>query len=235
MDLGINVITEKPISLKDEDVERVYACAEKNNVKFMVAQVLRFWPEYELLKEIYDSKKYGKLLSGTKTRLGCYPRWSWDGWMMDEKRSGLVPFDLHIHDLDFMVYAFGEPKVAHQFRSKLPDQDFISLTYDFGDFFINTEASWYATSYPFTAEFRFQFEDAVVANENGKMIIYLRDDEKIDLSQDAEGDTGAINLPKSDAYANEINYFADCVKNNKPVDKVKPSELSCVLNILNNL
>ena len=235
MDLGINVITEKPISLKDEDVERVYACAEKNNVKFMVAQVLRFWPEYELLKEIYDTKKYGKLLSGTMTRLGCYPRWSWDGWMMDEKRSGLVPFDLHIHDLDFMVYAFGEPKVAHQFRSKLPDQDFISLTYDFGDFFINSEASWYATSYPFTAEFRFQFEDAVVANENGKMIIYLRDDEKIDLSQDAEGDTGAINLPKSDAYANEINYFADCVKNNKPVDKVKPSELSCVLNILNNL
>lgn len=235
MELGINVITEKPVSLKNEDVERVYACAEKNNVKFMVAQVLRFWPEYELLKEIYDTKKYGKLLSGTMTRLGCYPRWSWDGWMMDEKRSGLVPFDLHIHDLDFMVYAFGEPKVAHQFRSKLPDQDFISLTYDFGDFFINTEASWYATSYPFTAEFRFQFEDAVVANENGKMMIYLRDDEKIDLSQDAEGDTGAINLPKSDAYANEINYFADCVKNNKPVDKVKPSELSCVLNILNNL
>ncbi len=235
MELGINVITEKPISLKNEDVERVYACAEKNGVKFMVAQVLRFWPEYELLKEIYDTKKYGKLLSGTMTRLGCYPKWSWDGWMMDEKRSGLVPFDLHIHDLDFMVYAFGEPKVAHQFRSKLPDQDFISLTYDFGDFFINTEASWYATSYPFTAEFRFQFEDAVVANENGKMIIYLRDDKKIDLSQDAEGDTGAINLPKSDAYANEINYFADCVKNNKPVEKVKPSELSCVLNILNNL
>ncbi|MBR5442628.1 MAG: Gfo/Idh/MocA family oxidoreductase [Clostridia bacterium] len=235
MELGINVITEKPISLKNEDVERVYACAEKNNVKFMVAQVLRFWPEYELLKEIYDTKKYGKLLSGTMTRLGCYPKWSWDGWMMDEKRSGLVPFDLHIHDLDFIVYAFGEPKVAHQFRSKLPDQDFISLTYDFGDFFINSEASWYATSYPFTAEFRFQFENAVVANENGKMMIYLRDDERIDLSQDAEGDTGAINLPKSDAYANEINYFADCVKNNKPVEKVKPSELSCVLNILNNL
>ena len=235
MELGINVITEKPISLKNEDVERVYACAEKNGVKFMVAQVLRFWPEYELLKEIYDTKKYGKLLSGTMTRLGCYPKWSWDGWMMDEKRSGLVPFDLHIHDLDFMVYAFGEPKVAHQFRSKLPDQDFISLTYDFGDFFINSEASWYATSYPFTAEFRFQFENAVVANENGKMMIYLRDDERIDLSQDAEGDTGAINLPKSDAYANEINYFADCVKNNKPVEKVKPSELSCVLNILNNL
>lgn len=235
MEKGINVITEKPISLKEEDIDRVYKTAEKNNVKFMVAQVLRFWPEYELLKEIYETKKYGKLLSGTMTRLGCYPRWSWDGWMMDEKRSGLVPFDLHIHDLDFMVYAFGMPKVAHQYRSKLPDQDFISICYDFGDFQINSEASWYATSYPFTAEFRFQFENAVVANENGKMLIHLRDDKKIDLSEEAEGETGDINLPKSNAYANEIRYFADCVINNAPVEKVQPEELRCVLNILNNL
>ena len=235
MEKGINVICEKPISLKPEDVERVYSTAEKYNVKFMVAQVLRFWPEYELLKEIYDSKRYGKLLSGTMIRLGGYPKWSWDGWMMDEKRSGLVPFDLHIHDLDFMVYAFGMPKVAHQFRSKLPKQDFISLTYDFGDFQINSEASWYSTCYPFTAEFRFQFEDAVVSNENGKMIIYLKDDEKIDLSQQAEGDTGSINLPKSDAYANEIIYFADCVINDKPVEKVRPEQLKCVLDILTNL
>ena len=235
MEKGINVVTEKPISLKEEDVERVYSTAAKNNVKFMVAHVLRFWPEYELLKEIYDSKKYGKLLSGTMIRLGGYPKWSWDGWMMDEKRSGLTPFDLHIHDLDFMVYAFGLPKVAHQYRSKLPKQDFISLTYDFGDFSINSEASWYAASYPFTAEFRFQFEDAIVANEKGKMMIYLKDDEKIDLSQQAEGDTGSINLPKSDAYANELIYFADCVENNKPVDKFKPEELTCVLKILNNL
>ena len=235
MERGINVICEKPISLKEEDVERVYSTAEKNNVKFMVAQVLRFWPEYELLREIYETKKYGKLLSGSMTRLGCYPRWSWDGWMMDEKRSGLVPFDLHIHDLDFMVYAFGMPEIAYQYRSKLPEQDFISVNYDFGEFSIHSEASWYSSCYPFSAEFRFQFEDAVVANENGKMMIFCKNDVKIDLSEEAEGDTGNINLPKSNAYANEIHYFADCVVNNKPVEKVKPEQLSCVLNILNSL
>ena len=235
MERGINVICEKPISLNEEDIDRVYSTAEKYNVKFMVAQVLRFWPEYELLKEIYDTKKYGKLLSGTMTRLGCYPRWSWDGWMMDEKRSGLVPFDLHIHDLDFMVYAFGIPEIKYQYRSKLPDQDFFTVNYDFGDFSINTEASWYATCYPFTAQFRFQFEDAIVANENGKMIIYLRDDEKIDLSEEAEGDTGNINLPKSNAYANEIHYFFDCVVNDKPVEKINPEELRGVWKILKSL
>lgn len=235
MDKGINVITEKPISLKTEDVERVYAAAERNNVKFMVAHVLRFWPEYELLKEIYDSKKYGKLLSGTMIRLGSRPKWTWDDWMIDEKRSGLVPFDLHIHDLDFMVYAFGMPKVAHQFRSKLPTQDYVSITYDFGDFTINSESSWYAASIPFTADFRFQFEKAVVTCEKEKMIIHLEDDKKIDLSQQADGDTGNINLPKSNAYANEIIYFTDCVKNNRPVEKFKPEELECVLKILNSL
>ena len=35
MEKGINVITEKPISLKEEDIDRVYKTAEKNNVKFI--------------------------------------------------------------------------------------------------------------------------------------------------------------------------------------------------------
>ena len=34
MEKGINVICEKPISLKEEDIERVYSTAKKNNVKF---------------------------------------------------------------------------------------------------------------------------------------------------------------------------------------------------------
>ena len=57
MEKGINVICEKPISLKEEDIDRVYSTDEKNGVKFMVAQVRRFWPEYEVLKEIFDTKK----------------------------------------------------------------------------------------------------------------------------------------------------------------------------------
>ena len=45
-------IGEVQVSIwKEEDIERVYSTAKKNNVKFMIAQVLRFWPEYELLKE----------------------------------------------------------------------------------------------------------------------------------------------------------------------------------------
>ena len=172
MEKGINVICEKPISLNREDIQRVYSTAKNNNVCFMIAQVLRFWPEYEVVKSIYDSGKYGKLLSASMRRLGGMPKWSWDDWMRDEKRSGLVPFDLHIHDLDFIVYAFGKPEKCTTRRIKRPEQDYITATYDFSDFFISTEAAWFAGRYPFSARFMFQFEDAVVTWENDEMTIY---------------------------------------------------------------
>lgn len=233
MEKGINVICEKPISLKREDVARIYETAERNNVKFMVAQVLRWWPAYEFVKEVYDSKKYGRLLSGSMTRLGCYPKWAWDGWMMDEKRSGMVPYDLHIHDLDFMVYAFGAPKKATNFRSRQPDQDMLTAIYEYDDFYIMSEASWYASPYPFSAKFRFQFENAVIANE-GELTVYEKNGTVYQPSKEAApGETGDIALPKTNAYANEIRYFTDCVKNNTPVDKIKPKQLETVIDLLN--
>lgn len=235
LESGINVICEKPISLVKADAERIYSAARRNNVKFMVAQVLRFWREYVYVKELFDSKKYGNLLSGSMSRIGLRPKWSWDGWMMDEKRSGLVPFDLHIHDLDFMVYAFGEPKKITRFRSQRPEQDYINATYDFGDFFINSEAAWYDSPYPFTAGFRFQFENAVVACEGGKLTVYEQNGKIFELSEETANDTGNINLPKSDAYANEIRYFTDCVISGKEPDRVKQSELETVIDILHSL
>ena len=235
MEKGINVLCEKTISLKREDVKRVYDVAEKMGVKFMVAHVVRFWREYEFVKSVYESGKYGKLLSGNMKRLSAFPAWSWDNWMFDEKRSGFVPYDLHIHDLDYLVYAFGAPKGVKSFRSKLPDQDYINVTYDFGDFFVNAESSWYASPYPFTAGFRFQFENAIISNEGQGLKIYERGGNVVSLEEAATGDTGEINLPKSGAYAEEIIYFTECVKNNKAANKVKPEELETVIDILNNL
>lgn len=235
MEHGIHVLCEKPISLKAEDVERVYSTAHNMNVKFMVAQVLRFWPEYSLLKELYETQKFGKLLSGYMGRLSSTPRWSWDNWMKDANRSGLVPFDLHIHDLDFIVYAFGAPEKVISNRSKRLDQDSISAVYKYPDFYITTESAWYAAAIPFTARYRFQFEKAVIVFEEGKCLIYEDNGKVTDLSATADGDTGSINLPKSDAYANEIRYFTDCVQNGNFPNKVRPEELRTVIGILKNL
>lgn len=235
MERGIHVICEKPISLKAEEIERAYLAAEKNRVSFMIAQVLRFVPAYEYLKEFYDTGKYGKLLSGYMQRIGQRPVWSWDNWMMDRERSGLTPFDLHIHDLDFMVYAFGAPEKTTRRRSQLPNQDYFSAIYDYPGFFVTTECAWYDAPYPFTQGFRFQFEEALYVYENNTYKVYQNDGQIIDLTVAQTGDTGSIGLAKSDGYANEIRYFADCVLSGAFPDRVKPEELTAVLNLLNEL
>ena len=155
--------------------------------------------------------------------------------MMDMKRSGFVPFDLHIHDLDYIVSTFGKPDTVQGHRSVLPNQDYISVTYGFPEFFIVTESSWYAAPLPFETGFRFQFEDALITYSDGKCIIYQNDETSIDLSSITEGDTGSINLPKSNAYAAEIRYFTDCVNKGIFPERIKPEELYTVLDILNSL
>lgn len=237
MNKGINVISEKPISLKESDVDLLYSTAEKNNVKYMVAQVLRFWNEYVVLKQIYDTQKYGKLISGTMWRLGGYPKNSWNNWYTNKEMSGLIPFDLHIHDLDYLVYLFGAPKSYSCKRQELPNQDYMSVVYDFDGFFVTAEASWYKASYPFKMGFRFQFEEAIVALENDELTIYDCEGNRFKpCSKDEDSDNQSdFELPSAGAYENEIYYFADCVKNDKPVEKVTKESLLAVLKILNEI
>lgn len=231
---GIHVLTEKPISLRQEDVHRVYQKAKEHGVRFMVAQVLRFWPEYVRLKEAYDGAVYGKLLSGSMTRLGNTPKWSWNDWMTDPARSGLVPFDLHIHDLDFMVYAFGKPKDMRCSRARNARQDDLHAIYEYEDFFVATEAAWYDCTFIFRSSYRFQFELAVMEYADNKLTIYHQDG-RIESIGAQDGDANGINLPTTNAYYNEIRYFTDCVLAGKDCDTVQATELETVLTCIAQL
>jgi len=241
---GIHVLCEKPASMNPADIALLDKTAAQNHAAFMTAQVLRFWPEYELLRDICQSRRYGKPLAGHMTRLGEIPRWSWNNWMLDEEQSGLVPFDLHIHDLDFMVYAFGTPEIASVRRVKRPEQDYLSVVYDFDGFSVSAQASWYAAPYPFQAGYRFQFEKALLAYEGNQCILYGNDGSVVNLTAgdsihtgkaDDSGTDLPLNLPKSNAYANEIRYFTDCVLENRTPEKVPAAQLATVADLLRRL
>lgn len=236
MERGIHVLCEKPIALKVEDVARVYEAARRNNVRFMVAQVLRFQNSYQIVKDAYESGKYGKLLAAHMDRLSIRPTWSWDNWMMDEKRSGLVPFDLHVHDVDFMLYAFGLPK-SHSINrvNRAPEQDYIQSIFYYDDFFVTVEAGWFNSKFPFTGSYRFQFEKAIIERKDGATKVFTMD-EVIEVEgagvQDKE-----INMivTAEDPYEKEILYFADCVKKGVEPEMVKEVEMQKLLDVLTSL
>ncbi len=234
---GINVICEKPLSLHPEDVCKVFEAAQRNGVRFMVAMVTRFMPPYIYVKKIFESGKYGRLLSGRMSRIGCCPTWSFENWMMNEKLSGLILCDVHIHDLDYLVYTFGSPRDFFVKRSKTESSDYLNVTYDFGDFFINVEGAWYnAPKFPFGFTFRFEFEKAVVElGTGGRLLVYEEDGTVLDMSPGKANDTGDIGLPASNAYEDELRYFFGCVKENTPIDMIKPEELIASLEIVNNI
>ena len=132
-----------------------------------------------------------------------------------------------------LVYAFGKPEASLKHRAKQPNQDYLTAVYEFPGFFVTTEASWYASAYPFGASYRFQFEDALVTYEKGECKIYENNGNIYSPTEQATGDTGSINLPKSDAYAEEIKYFKNCVLSGQFPDKVKAEELRTVVGLLN--
>jgi len=230
LERGIHVVSEKPLSLRREDVARVYGAAEKNGRFFMVAHVLRFWPEYLYLKDCMDSGRYGKLVSGTMTRIGAIPRSSWDNWMQDVNRSGLVPFDLHIHDLDYLVYTLGKPCVEHVFHG----MDYMHTVYRFGETRIACEAAWYHAPVPFLATFRMQFEKAVL-EFNGSALKIYKDDWTTGTMDMASSVEEGNYIPQSDGYFNELRYFVDCVRNGQKPALMNPAELETVLDVISEV
>jgi len=235
LERGIHVICEKPISLRREDVSLICDAAHRGNAKFMVAQVLRFWPEYEYLRQIFVSGRYGRLLAGTMSRIGMRPQRSYNQWMMEPTLSGMVPFDLHIHDLDFMTYAFGAPQKSDHFRAHKANQDYLTAVYSYPDFHILAEAAWYDAPYPFRAWFRFQFEDALVTNE-GELTVYENSGKTLHPFEDSDSPLLCPYVqPGSNPYANEIRYFADCVRQDLPITKVRPEELLQVIDLIKDV
>ena len=109
---GKHILCEKPLALSLNDADDMINAAKQNNVKAMTGHVLRFWPEYVKIKEIIDSGYLGKPLNAFCERLAITPDWQVGAWDKNEKFSGGAAVDLHIHDLDFLIWLFGKPEIV---------------------------------------------------------------------------------------------------------------------------
>ena len=71
-----DILCEKPLALNLKDADQMLAAVKKNKVKFMVAHVIRFWPEYVVLTEYITKQALGKLLELNLQRHSPAPVWS---------------------------------------------------------------------------------------------------------------------------------------------------------------
>ena len=218
LNAGINVMSEKPMSLASADCDKMIEAAKKNGKYLMIGQVLRFWGEYIVLKNLVDDSKIcdpskrtypdidlGKPVAGYFFRGGDSPKGSWQNWYMYKEKSGGCIQDQHIHDVDMINWLFGMPKaVCSRGRNLLKGErydagyDAVSTQYLYDeDIVINSQDDWTLNGVNFSMEYRCNFEKGTLIFRDGKTMVYPHDGEAFE-ADDKNGEDG---------YYREIKYF----------------------------
>lgn len=236
---GLHVLVEKPIAYTLDDARLMIDTAKKKQKMLMVAQVVRFWPEYVYIKQIYEAGTYGKLVQAWFSRVCGAPLWAWDNWYVDASRSGLAPFELHIHDTDFIHFMFGKPDSVRSQAVNIPDMyaSYLKTRYQYKNLpgvIIEAEAGWWKGPLPFSATFRVVFEKAVLVYDSDKLTVYPADANEgktVDLSSEVQM-TSAINLKNTSGIYNEIAYFVNCIKTGIGPTVITPEQSYTSLKLL---
>ncbi len=228
LEAGRHVMCEKPMARTSEECARVIRAAETADRVLAVGHVLRFWPEYGLVKEMIDSGTYGKVTSATLTRLSPRPGWTWDNWILDEARSGGAPLDLHIHDADTVQWYFGRPeRVTAVGTEEAKAMGHIVATYHYPDGpAVVAEGGWdYPAAFPFRMEMGLVFEKAAVefsTMTSPTLAVY------------EEGAEEPLHpeVPQQDGYTEELRYVIQCVDRGETPDRLAPAEAASAVAIV---
>ena len=108
-DAGKHIFCEKPFARTMQQCRAAITAVKRGRVKLFIGHVVRYFHEFEAMKTEMESGKIGKAGFVRIFRGGIYPG-APGSWFRDYTQSGGAIFDMSIHDLDWVRYAFGEPE-----------------------------------------------------------------------------------------------------------------------------
>ncbi len=209
---GKHILCEKPLARNAAECAEIVAALEGYERCFMVAQCIRFWPAYVKAREILEAGTYGALQSAHFARVSPKPGWSWQGWLMDETRSGGAMLDLHVHDVDFVQDVLGEPQriEAAGVREGAEGVGQVTALYHYDNgVLVTIDGGWnYHPTFPFHMAFRMALAGAS-----------LDFDSRVDAAlhvHEASGQEHQPELLPGDGYSREQEYFLDCIESGTP-------------------
>lgn len=237
---GRHCISEKPLCLSAREGRELFALARQMKRYLFVAQVLHFQEEYAKLKELVASERYGRVQDAFFYRLSEKPGWLTGRWLFDAQKSGLLPYDLHIHDLDMIVSLFGKPQraVRQTPTEGCAQQEHCRFLYDYGQMTVCAEASWYNAAIPFEHGYRICFENAVAVTEGDAVVLYKAGEKQGEflLEPDkAPKNATEINVASALPYQHEIEHFLQCIEEDHPSPVIREENVIAVLETLESM
>ncbi len=221
---GKAIVCEKPLARHLADCEAIVAAVEAAGVPLFVAQVVRFFPEFQKAKAILESGAIGKPAVIRTVRAGSFIRWS--PYFSNFALSGGVVLDVGVHDIDFQRWCCGD--VERVFARGLtfantPERDHALITLRFTSGAIgHIEAGWANPS----GQWRTRLE---ICGDAG-MIEWDRelDAPVTKIMTNATGDGHVRSrysplVPESNPYYAELAHFLACLENGQPM-RVTPRD-----------
>ena len=233
-----NIIAEKPLALSSRDAEEIYSAAEAAGARIVPAHVMRFTKEFRVLREAVSDCRYGAVLDASFSRISSMPLWS-NGWLLDRARSGAVPFDLHIHDLDMIFALFGKPASVTSYKRRSRESsvdEYFHVSYGYDGFSVNAEAAWLRASVPFSASWRVIFEHGVLQYDGDRVMAFPDGGEPsvLDTHYDRIVSTG-INVPPTGWYYEELSAIYSYLSSAEERPLIPYQDIVEELKILENL
>ncbi|HOF87297.1 MAG TPA: Gfo/Idh/MocA family oxidoreductase [Armatimonadota bacterium] len=209
---GKHVLCEKPMAVTLEEADAMIAACKTAGVRFMIAHVLRFWPEYRAVVEMVRAGRIGRLRQVVCRRLSQGPAWNdHASWFLDPARGGGAVRDLAIHDYDVIAWLAGLPMAVRA----MGDVNHFTALFALPDgVFAQVEASMaMPAGFPFTMSLMAVGEDgvAIFDGRTGAVTLIAGGEEQavtVEGSRVFAQNTSA----EIDAYYHEIAYFLECVR-----------------------
>jgi len=213
---GKHVLCEKPLTVDVKDADRVVSAAKKARGIFMAAHCMRFWPEWVWLKEAIDSKRYGDVHSAVFRRFASTPKWTSSNWILQPELSGSALFDLHLHDADFVRYAFGDPQAVFstgnggKATKNGIDHVVTQYLYKKKSLLVAAEGGWNADpSFGFVMRFTVVFDRATADFDIG------RKGQTLLLHKAGAKEPEVVKTSSASGWEEEITYFINCIEKKK--------------------
>jgi predicted dehydrogenase len=205
LDADLDVFCEKPLSNTLEGAEALADAARDADRTVMVGHVVRFFPQYEQIREEVERGAVGDVGVARARRLSPFPEWG--DWFADEDASGGVLLDLAIHDLDYLRWTLGDVErvFARHSAQGLKEHAHVTLRFESGARGY-VEASW---AQPEGSGLGMELE---VAGADG--LLEFDFDEATPVSVRTDG-ADAPSTPDPlgvEPYRRELRAFADAVE-----------------------
>jgi predicted dehydrogenase len=217
LNAGKHVLVEKPLALDGEQADLLVNEARKAGRTLMTGHVLRFIPEYREAAQILRDGRLGPVQASFFRRRCGAPAWS--RWQTDLARSGGAVMDLLIHDIDYCLYLFGKPEVVSAIGyvdlSRGIDWLEARLSFENVGPVVITGGWHHPKSYPFRMEFTVVSSGGTLEFQSGSGPLSL---------YDSSGAADVIDTSVQDPFVEELNYFVECVTEQRQPALCPPEE-----------